>query len=807
MRDPLPITEQAALATRLADLRRAWHLQPEAARRACLQLIDEARSAREPRIQIQAADLYGKIMDHEGQAFAARNVLYEAIQQAQSLHEFGLEARIYEQIGRLHYTQGDYRTALQNWQQAIELAQAEPTTWMLAKVGLGQIYDALGDPASAILLHQAAASRIGEVDDAYLEAKIRINLGVNLQKCQRHSEARQELQRALDLCLGPYPDYAAESLFRLAEIALAENDLPLARQQLESALDLARQVHYQWGEANIYSTLAEVYARQEDWLTALDLIQVGQQIALTNNFNHILMRQHLAAARYAEALFNAPLALAELKDGFAYQQKIIEQAQPEQRAELEMKTGLRPSVSSQLIQLANHHDIEHGSEAEFRQLICTEACSILQLSRASWWLLGEDGLTPLQQHDSLNPDAPLPPALGLAELGAAYAELKANRLLIAHDALHHPEVWTLAERFLHPRQTPSMLALPVRSSHQHCVLLLEHVGEQRNWIPDEIMHAGQIADIALRALNNHERRIFQREIRELNLRLLEANEALEQRVQQRTEELARTNAELQQAMAKLVQSEKLAALGSLVAGIAHELNTPLGAALTCATALHSESDLTRGLFESGNLKKTELDDFLLTAHSSSEIIERNIRRASGLVAQFKQVAVDTDSERRREFGLAELAREVVMMLRPHIDAARVDVQLQLPEDLLLDSYPGPLEQVLSNLLQNSLLHGFGEQGHGQIRMYLAQRDDQQCQLIFEDNGAGIASEHLKRVFDPFFTTRLGQGGSGLGLYIVYNLVTGQLGGELSVSSEVGVYTRFTLTLPLCAPNTQDSIAL
>ncbi|WP_410499174.1 ATP-binding protein [Chitinibacter sp. S2-10] len=796
--------EQTApdFAAQLTQIEQIWHNQPEIARLACVHLIAQARAWRLPFYQICAAELYGKIMDHEGKAFEARNVLYEAVQQAQALHDFTLEARIYEQIARLHYTKGEYRTALQNWLSCIELAQDDAKTWMQAKVGIGQIYDALNDPATAIRFHQSAAERIGEINDPYLEAKIYINLGVNLLRCHHNTQAREQLERARELCLTHhFPDYAAESLYRLAEISIDEGDLESAMQQLESGLILAKQVSYQWGQANIYSAMAQIHALNANWQRALDLIHEGQRISLENDFSHILMRQHLAAASYAEALFDMPLALAEFKAGFEFQQQLSHN-QPEQRAELEQKTGLRLSVGSMLINLANHPSIEHGKLEEFCPEITKAATQILELTRAGLWLCEKDRLSCVNMHQQNNQQFFIESPILYSQIPVFAQYLQQHKSLIAHDALHHPNAWDLAEHYLKPRQITSILMFPICSSSQNYILMFEHVGEQRNWVPDDIQHASQIADITVRAITNQERRLFQKEIHELNVRLIEANEALESRVQERTRALAHSNQELHLAMDKLVQSEKLAALGSLVAGIAHELNTPLGAALTGSSTLSGNGHELIQQLQNNTLKKSTLETYISQMIDAGQLIERNIHRASDLISHFKQVAVDTGSTRRRVFDLAELIDDVLLMLHSKLKLTQHRVLNRLPSGIKFDSFPGPLEQIFSNFILNSLLHGFEHQDAGLITFDLAEINQTHCRILYQDNGIGISKELKKRVFDPFFTTKLGKGGSGLGLYISYNLATGVLGGELTLDSEPGQFTRFTLTLPLDAPNVQ-----
>ncbi|MGL4996445.1 MAG: tetratricopeptide repeat-containing sensor histidine kinase, partial [Deefgea sp.] len=662
------LIEPPIFAAEIARIERCWHQTPAQARAECESLIQKAREHRDPLSQIYAAELYGKIMDHEGKALEARNLLYEAIQQAQAIHNFPLQARIHEQIARSHYSVGDYRTALQNWLRCIELselAHSEATIWMLAKVGLGQIYDALGDAETAVVFHQAAADRIQEVSDPYLDAKIQINLGVNLQKCHRSAEASNALNHALAVCLqSHYHDYTAESYFRLAEISIDQGELDQAMAQLEQALIFAHKVNYRWGEANIYNAMAEVYALRQNWLKAIETLHHGQDISIQNDFSHILMRQHIAAASYAEKMFNLPLALAELKAGFEFQQQLNVSSQPNQRKELEQQTGLRISVSNMIIDLANHPAIEEGELNRFPFIICQAATQILDVARVGFWQIDQEHqqLSCICLFDQATGTPRIEEPLLQAQMPIFFNWLTQHKSLIAHDALHHHDAWDLAEHYLLQRSIQSVLAFPIQSDFGRHIMMFEHIGAQRNWLPDDIQHASQVTDIASRALANHERHAFQNEIHVLNAKLLEANDALEARVLERTQALAQSNQELHLAMNKLVQSEKLAALGGLVAGIAHELNTPLGAALTCSTTLSAESKELAAHLSNNTLKKSILDNYVATSVSASLLIERNLHRASELVSDFKQVAVDTTSARRRTFDLLETVDDVVNML-------------------------------------------------------------------------------------------------------------------------------------------------
>ncbi|MFN3964184.1 MAG: ATP-binding protein [Silanimonas lenta] len=312
--------------------------------------------------------------------------------------------------------------------------------------------------------------------------------------------------------------------------------------------------------------------------------------------------------------------------------------------------------------------------------------------------------------------------------------------------------------------------------------------------------AGKTIDLVLELFRDRAAAELERLIAEEHLQRLA--ETLENRVAERTRELQEANATLSQAMDQLVQREKLASLGSLVAGLAHELNTPIGNALTVSTALGDLYRQFSGLLASGQLKRSALEQFLAENAEAAGLIERNLERAATLISHFKQVAVDQASMRRRRFELGELVQDVLSTLSPRLKRSPHRVEVAVPKGLSLDSYPGPLEQVLTNLLENSLVHAWDEGQAGCIHIHadaLGEGEEAGVRLVYEDDGRGIPKESRQRVFDPFFTTRLGQGGSGLGLYLVYNLVHGRLGGRIRLLDREGGGVRFQIDLPAKAP--------
>jgi PAS domain S-box-containing protein len=291
--------------------------------------------------------------------------------------------------------------------------------------------------------------------------------------------------------------------------------------------------------------------------------------------------------------------------------------------------------------------------------------------------------------------------------------------------------------------------------------------------------------------------------------ILELNANLEERVIKRTDELQQANQELattletlNMAQEELVRSEKLAALGSLVAGIAHELNTPIGNSLMVASTL---VDRTRAFNDSyaNGLKRSVLESYIADTNKAGDILVRNLYRAADLVTSFKRVAVDQTSSQRRSFSLSEVISEIILTLSPTIRKTAFIVTQDIPDDILMDSYPGPLGQVITNMVNNALLHGFEDRSSGTVTINAQPTMEGWVELIIKDDGVGIPASNLNRIFDPFFTTKLGAGGSGLGLNITHNIVTSVLGGRIRVQSEVGVGTIFILTLPTAAPQRES----
>ncbi|MBV8924469.1 MAG: PAS domain S-box protein [Bradyrhizobium sp.] len=256
---------------------------------------------------------------------------------------------------------------------------------------------------------------------------------------------------------------------------------------------------------------------------------------------------------------------------------------------------------------------------------------------------------------------------------------------------------------------------------------------------------------------------------------------------------------LRETQASLIEAEKLAALGRLVAGVAHEVNNPVGISLTVASALERKTANFTAEVARGDLRRSSLNDFLATSRDASSQLVANLNRAAELIQSFKQVAADRNYSDQRIFDLADLTEQVVMSLRPGLRKHNLTLNVECQPDLTMNSYPGPYGQVLTNLFLNAVAHAFpnGRAGTIDIRARASGKDN--VEIIFADNGCGMSLDVRRRAFDPFFTTRRDQGGTGLGLHIVYSIVTNRLGGRLDLDSEPGSGTRIQILLPRVAP--------
>ena len=268
-----------------------------------------------------------------------------------------------------------------------------------------------------------------------------------------------------------------------------------------------------------------------------------------------------------------------------------------------------------------------------------------------------------------------------------------------------------------------------------------------------------------------------------------------QQLTQQALELSHTLENLQATQNKLIESETMAALGNIVAGVAHEINTPLGTSITVASTLADETKSFLKLYQEGQLKRAALNEYLNTVNECSQLILQNLQRAGELVQSFKQVSVDQSSLEIRCFALKSYLKEILLSLEPQLKKTTHQVLISGDATIKITSYPGAIAQIVTNLILNSLTHAYQPGESGKISLLIQEQEDK-ILIEYQDDGCGIPEQNLDQIFEPFFTTARDKGGSGLGLHIAYNLVTQKLQGNIEVKSQINLGTQFSIFVPL-----------
>ncbi len=280
------------------------------------------------------------------------------------------------------------------------------------------------------------------------------------------------------------------------------------------------------------------------------------------------------------------------------------------------------------------------------------------------------------------------------------------------------------------------------------------------------------------------------------------NKSLEEKVLDRTQELEESNDELEislqnlkQTQKQLIESEKMASLGGLVAGVAHEINTPIGAGLSGISHFLERTKEIKKDYEADKMSAEEFEKYLSTSSRLAQMININLERTAQLVKSFKQIAVDQTNEEKRDFNLKEYLNKIIFSLSNITKTKNIEFNIICKDNFRINSYPGLFSQIITNLIMNSINHGFKENNEGKININISNTSNS-CEIIYKDNGIGIEKEYLKKIFEPFFTTNRENGGTGLGMSIVFNIVTNNLQGTIECKSEVNKGVVFTITLPL-----------
>lgn len=360
------------------------------------------------------------------------------------------------------------------------------------------------------------------------------------------------------------------------------------------------------------------------------------------------------------------------------------------------------------------------------------------------------------------------------------------------------------ERF--EKEQPDLVLCDLRMPEMDGLEVLANIVKKSPQTPIIIVSgAGNIAD-TVEALRLGAWDYIIKPIQDMNVLYHAVNKAFEradfiEEKRRYQKELEEANKELnisldtiERAQDQLVQSEKMAALGELVAGVAHEINTPVGVGVTAASFLDTKTREFQKTYEAGELRRSELEEFLQVVGEVSKSIQINMERAAELISSFKQVAVDQSSETLRQFNLKSYISEILLSLKPQYKHTSHEIVIECSDDIVLTSYPGVFSQIINNLIMNSLIHGFEDMEKGEIRMEISPQNEQ-VEFIYKDNGKGMTPEQKEKAFDPFFTTKRSKGGTGLGMSILFNLVTQTLKGSIVLDTAPGKGVVLTMTFP------------
>lgn len=440
-----------------------------------------------------------------------------------------------------------------------------------------------------------------------------------------------------------------------------------------------------------------------------------------------------------------------------------------------------------LLRVSQSADIDKGELDVASRLIINSVCEGLEITRAGIWLYDEKQ-TLVQctllidkgndlDHESL--------VLTRKDFPHYFEALDSERTIAAHDALTDVATFEFAEVYLTPLGISSMLDVPIRHRGKMIgIICCEHQGEAREWHADEVVFAASLADLYGRAVSANERADYEQ-------KLIEANQTLEQKVKDRT-------AELEAAQEKLVESEKMAALGNLVAGIAHEVNTPLGIALTSVSNCKEELSNIYRDFENEELTEQGFKDFEAICSEGLNLAETSLMRAANLVQDFKRTSADQTSLEIEEIALDEYIPRVCNPLKPMLRKEQIELSIDVTPNLVITTCPGIIAQLLTNLISNAQRHAFGPSVNNDVNRVSVScsRTDKGIVISVQDNGKGIPENLHKKVFEPFYTTARDKGGTGLGLNILYNLVRQKFKGEIGLKSYPGEGTTVTVCIPV-----------
>ncbi len=757
----------------LSRLARVAQRHPRQALRIYERLESRAQQAGQLDLAFDTLYAHFNLLEHRGRGAQLRGALSMAQQQATQagLHE--QSARLLEALGRISYQHGDYLEAAEKWSRAVDLAvlAGDIRIGVAARIGLGQIHYALGAWDKGRRFHRDAALLLENIEDSYLEAKLAINLGVGNFENGQLEEAELQFHRGMDAAVrGQHREFKAEAHWQLARTAKERGQMDLAAQQCRLALQLATHLNHAWLQSMASQTLTEIAWAQGDAAEALRCAQAALDQAQRIQSRPQESRAHLQLAHLLQSQGNLNEALQHLWQHLSLQTEAQQLGLPERLSKLAHYDLSRKPPEVMLLELSNRQWPLNSREdlLAATQELGEKVREILLLDEVQfWWADEQAGSYTLQPSKTASLASPAPTLSLNSSQHADYLQLLKQQQdpLVLGDLRLHPCAAELNKLQELAGLAPacSRIEIPLFVQQQlRGVLWLVQAKQIRAWSKLDQFHA------------NHLARIYERLLLGLDLALSQQTQAL-------------------------MEQEKADALGRLVAGVAHEVNTPIGVAVTAASSLGEVAQKLTQLLAAEKVSRIELQQLVARLSVGVPLVERNLERAAALIGDFKKVAVDQASEAVSEFKLAEYVHSVLSVLSPVLRKAAVEVTVAIDAELELRMASGLLTQVLSNLVMNCINHAFEGRRGGQISIQ-ARREGSHIVMDIADDGIGVTPEVRARLFEPFFTTKRGKGGSGLGMYIVRNLMQRMNGSIELPACERGLCVRLRLPVDGAAPS-------
>lgn len=788
-------------AARVGDTQRVDYFEANRARYAVLRDVRQSNLVWGQRFADDVSDMHPGVAASIHSYFATRD--YSSGHFARAVVQFDKAFEAASQSGQLlvavvatvnagntYEALNDHDAALECLQRGLELARS--TGWAVA---LGPCLHQMAEIMGAMGRLDAAQSMLDEAMQIYVPLRNSRNYGSVLTSLGQLAHKRGDHPRALELFrqqvaraqhLGQ-TDQVIEAQTGVANALLQLGDDQQAEETVVAALQTAQHQGAAILEVSAQRLMARIHASRGNRAAAMECLE-----------------QALATARKVDGYLIPSELLLAMAEEYAQAGRFAEAYQHAVQAGGARERVLNQEASNRATAMQVRMDTERArAESEFHRRQAeaeTRRAALLQQSSETLELLGTIGQEITSQLDKEHVfgaiERHMHGLLDASSFSIYLMDPDGQSLTSVYDV---EEGQRLPADHLRLDDPKSFCARCVRERRE---LLIDFTDSDQppNYVPgtlftlsalfapltiaDRVMGVMTIQSTRANAYAENERLVF---------RTLCAYTAIGL-------DNAMAYTHLRDAKDQLVVHEKLAALGSLVAGVAHELNTPIGNSLLTASTLQENTAALAVAAASGSMRRSTLTDYIASCREGLELVIRGLRSAGELVQSFKQVAVDRATEQRRSFDLLRTSQEVVATLQRSIQVAGHRLEMDIADGIVLDGYPGPYGQVLTNLINNAALHAFGARRGGVMQLRAQLLRNAMVEIRFSDDGVGIATDNLKRIFDPFFTTKLGQGGSGLGMSISYNIVTSLFGGELDVESTPGQGTCFVLRLPLVAPH-------